>query len=363
MLKRRLETPPTVAADRARPGKKARHADEQGRRESDGCSPPWTPDLAEDREAFERRRNLIARAAASADRDSLRLLLDDALDRHIKSALYRVIDDPPAVKRICKAVAADDRRLPLAAKVIYRAASRFLDESTFVLVALVGSRQRASIADALVRLVDDDEPDAVACLFGACARAGSRVSDERCQRWARDALCAAVEKGRPGSAEALVHEVDFADLPRLLDRYVASDDGDAVAALLDACEGIAPIDVWTKWANGALAKAAETERLNVVGALLDVCEADAVREALLCCADEYHKTATFEALWEHADACAHDFVERLPRGVGRDFLCDLIDEGGGCEGYCKGDHDDDNSSTDSTDSESEVRESTGRRRR
>ncbi|AGO85457.1 hypothetical protein psal_cds_1178 [Pandoravirus salinus] len=288
-----------------------------------------------DDHVFKRRHSLIARAAVLDDRGPLRLLLDGAHGEDVESALCCVIDHPTAVDCICKALFDVGQPLALAAGVIYCAASQLHDDTTFVLMARVGSRRRASVADALTRLVEDDEPEPIACLFGACKQGGSRVSDERRYRWARDALCASVKRGRPGSAEALARECAPDDVAHLIDRFVAADDGDSVAGLLDACDGAVPYCTWTKWAAGALRRAAMADKVDVIESLLDMCEPDAVRDALWCCADERHRSETFEALWEYADACAHDLVQQLPRGVGRDFLRDLIDEGGGCEGYCE----------------------------
>ncbi|AJF96952.1 hypothetical protein TW95_gp0218 [Pandoravirus inopinatum] len=353
MLKRRLDIVAVSADDLQCTRKKAR-PDDPGFNLGPDTLPEPTRDLDDqDSDAFQRRRNLIARAAASEDRDSLRLLLDGARDKDIKSAIYRVIDDSIAVEYVCETLAEAGRHLVLATKAIYRAASRLHDDTAFVLVTRVGgSRRRASITGALTRLVEDDEPEPIACLFGACARAGSRVSQERRHMWARDALCVAVKNGRPASAEALVHECALDDMVHLIERFVAADDGDSVAGLLDACDGIVPRPTWTKWATSALRRAAMADKVGVIESLLDMCEPDAVREALLCCADERHRSETFEALWEHADACAHDLVEQLPRGVGRDFLYDLIDEGGGCEGYCEvlvDGVDEDQSNTDTDD--------------
>lgn len=370
MLKRRLDILPVSEDDLHRVCKRARPADAAQL----DCTPSDAPYEATadnndsrgpDDEASERRRNFIARTAALNDRDSLRLLLDDAHDRHIKSALYRIIDDAAAVECVCEVLAETGRRLTLAAKVIYRAASRLHGDTVLALVARVGSRRRASVVGALTRLVVLDEAEPIACLFGACTAPGSRVSEAWCRRWARDALCAAVKSGRPASAEALVHECDLDDMARLLDRFVADNDGDSVAGLLDACDGIVPHRVWTDWTAGALCRAAMGDKVATIESLLDMCEADAVREALLCCADERHRSETFEALWEHADACAHDLVQQLPRGVGRDFLRDLIDEGGGCEGYCKagdgGDGDRDDTDSDSDGDEDNDRRGGGKR--
>ncbi|AVK75445.1 hypothetical protein pqer_cds_1023 [Pandoravirus quercus] len=361
MLKRRPDIAAVSADDLQHTRKKARSDDPRF-----DLGPETPPEPAhdlddQDSDAFQRRRNLIATAAALDDCDLLRLLLDGVCDDLVESALCRVIDNLGAVECICKTLAETGRRLAVAAEAIYCAASQLRDDTTFVLVARVGSgRRRASIVDALTRLVEDDEPEPIACLFGACARAGSRVSQARRQMWARDALCVAVKNGRPASAEALVHECALDDMAHLLDRFVEANDGDSVAGLLDACDGIVPHLTWTKWATGALRRAAMADKVGVIESLLDMCEPDAVREALLCCADERHRSETFEALWEHADACAHDLVEQLPRGVGRDFLYDLIDEGGGCEGYCKAlvdgvdedqsdtDTDDDNDPNDNT---------------
>lgn len=341
MLKRRLDILPVSDDDLHRVCKRARPTDVA----QPDCTPSDAPYEAAvdngdgrgaDDEAAERRRNFIARTAALNDRDSLRLLLDDAHDRHIKSALYRIIDDAAAVECVCEVLAETGRRLTLAAKVIYRAASRLHGDTVLALVARAGSRRRrASVVGALTRLVEDDEAEPIACLFGACAAPDSRVSEAWRRRWARDALCVAVRSGRPASAEALVHECDIDDMARLLDRFVADNDGDSAAGLLDACDGIVPHRVWTDWAAGALCRAAMGDKVATIESLLDMCEPAAVREALLCCADERHRSETFEALWEHADACAHDLIQQLPRGVGHDFLSDLIDEGGGCEGYCK----------------------------
>lgn len=359
MLKRRLDILPVSDDDLHRVCKRARPADATQL----DCTPSDAPYEAAadngdgrgpDAEASERRRNFIARTAALNDRDSLRLLLDDAHDRHVKSALYRIIDDAAAVECVCEVLAETGRRLTLAAKVIYRAASRLHGDTVLALVARAGSRRRASVVGALVRLVEDDEAEPIACLFGACAASGSRVSEAWRRRWARDALCAAVRSGRPASAEALVHECDLDDMARLLDRFVADNDGDSVGGLLDACDGIVPHHVWTDWTAGALCRAAMGDKVATIESLLDMCEPAAVREALLCCADERHRSETFEALWEHADACAHDFVQQLPRGVGRDLMHDLIDEGSGCEGYCKAGADDqDLGGTDDSDDDVE----------
>ncbi|BCU02937.1 hypothetical protein [Pandoravirus japonicus] len=356
MLKRRLDILPVSDDDLHGVCKRARPADAaQPDRTSSDVPYEAAADNGDgqglDDETSERRRNFIARTAALNDRDSLRLLLDDAHDRHIKSALYRIIDDAAAVECVCEVLAETGRRLTLAAKVIYRAASRLHGDTVLALVARAGSRRRrASVVGALARLVEDDEAEPIACLFGACAASGSRVSEAWCRRWARDALCAAVRSGRPASAEALVHECGIDDMARLLDRFVADNDGDSAAGLLDACDGIVPHSVWADWTAGALCRAAMGDKVATIESLLDMCEPAVVREALLCCADERHRSETFEALWEHADACAHDFVQRLPRGVGRDLMHDLIDEGSGCEGYCKAGADDqDFADTDDSD--------------
>lgn len=290
---------------------------------------------SQERLLFERRRNLIARAAITNDKEALRALVDsDCTPRHIKSALYRVINDPDAVKAICKVATAGRRRLQLAGRLIYRAASRLHTESTIVLVDFAHGRRAKAVNEALARLIDDDEAEPIECLFTACAAAKSGIPQHKRDRWACDALYKAAVQGRPTSAEALAREANASDIERIIGGAASRDKGDVVAGLFEACvDAIAP-DVQARWAFEVLCEAAEHDRLRVVDHVVDLVRPADVRKALLRCAGPRRRVDAFELLWEFADACVHDFIKRLPKGVGRDHLCDLIDDDVGCEGYC-----------------------------
>lgn len=309
------------------------------------------------RSLFERRRNMVARAAITADKEALRALLDsDCTARHVKSALYRVIDDPDAVKAICKVATAGRRRLQLAGRLIYRAASRLHTESTRVLVAFAHGRRAKAVKEALGRLIDDDEAEPIECLFAACAAAESGVPRHKRDQWARDALYDAAFRWRPTAAEALAREVAESDMERVISGAASRDEGDVVAGLFEACADTVAPDTRLRWAFDVLCEAAERDRLCVVDHVVDIARPTDVREALLRCAGPRRRVDAFELMWEFADACVHDFIRRLPEGVGRDHLYDLIDDDVGCEGYCMvapraAEHDDPGDDTDHPDTD------------
>nr|UDO47082.1 hypothetical protein [Pandoravirus massiliensis] len=308
-------------------------------------------DDARERIRFQRRCNVVARAAIVNDKEALRALTQDCTPKHIKSALYRVIDDPDSVKAICRAATAGRRRLQLAGRLIYRAASRLHTESTLVLVAFAHGHRAKAISEALARLIDDDEAEPIECLFTACAAAESGVPQHKRNRWACDGLYKAVVQGRPTSAEALAREVPTCDMERIIVDAASRDKGEVVAGLFEACSDVVSHDIWSRWALDVLCEAAERDRLCVLDHIVDIVSPADIRKALLRCAGPQRRVDAFELMWEFADACVHDFIKRLPEGVGRDHLYDLIDDDVGCEGYCTAatndlDDTDDDDSTD-----------------
>nr|UMO80244.1 hypothetical protein [Pandoravirus aubagnensis] len=290
---------------------------------------------ARERLLFERRRNLIARAALTNNKEALRALIDtDCTAQHIESALYRIIDNPDAIKAICKVATAGRRRLQFAGRLIYMAASRLHTESTLVLVAFAHGRRAKAVKEALVWLIDDDEAEPIECLFTACAAAQTGIPQHKRDRWACDALYDAAVQGRPTSAEALAREATASDMERIIVGAASRDEGDVVVGLFEACADVVAPDTRSRWALEVLCEAAEHDRLRVVDHMLDIVRPADVRKALLRCAGPRRRVDAFELLWEFADACVHDFIKRLPKGVGRDHLYDLIDDDVGCEGYC-----------------------------
>ncbi|WBR14909.1 hypothetical protein pkur_cds_735 [Pandoravirus kuranda] len=350
-LKRRIETDATAARSalasvekRARTNTAPAASDDDADDNNDAA--PHSDDIEKrdglpgdgetrERLLFERRRNMIARAAIANDKEALRALMDrDCTARHIKSALYRVIDDCDAVKAICKVATAGRRRLQLAGRLVYRAASRLHTESTLVLVAFAYGRRAKAVKEALARLIDDDEAEPIECLFTACAASESGIPQHKRDRWACDGLCEAAARGRPMAAEALAREVSEDDMERIIHSAASLDKGDVVAGLFEACAEVVAPDTWARWAFAVLCEAAERDRLCVIDHVVDIARPADVREALLRCAGPRRRVDAFEMMWEFADMCVHDFIRHLPEGVGRDHLYDLIDDDVGCEGYC-----------------------------
>lgn len=122
----------------------------------------------------------------------------------------------------------------------------------------------------------------------------------------------------------------------VLARLIKQGDREGVLAIVDACESspeISPV-VYKRIVEASLGKAAKRGTINIINDLAPRCDGQALRRVLIHCASRNYGIEGFEAVWEHADLCAHDLGDDIEPGAARDFLHDAIHKGDGCRGTC-----------------------------
>ncbi|AGO85454.1 hypothetical protein psal_cds_1176 [Pandoravirus salinus] len=207
---------------------------------------------------------LVATSAVAGFNGSLALAIAGASRRHIKRALYRVIDKPAAVARICDGAKG---RIGRPDKVLQRAASQCAHKTVTVLV------------------------------------------DHACSEF---------------------------EITCVLARLIKQGDREGVLAIVGACESspaISPV-VRMRLVEAALGKATKRGALDTITDLAPACDSLLLRRVLIRCASRGYDIKVFEAVWEHADLCAHDLADDVEPGAARDFLHDIVHKGQGCIGAC-----------------------------
>lgn len=207
---------------------------------------------------------LLAAAATAGLDCTLALMIADASERHVKRALYRVIHNAGAVRRICDAA---HKRVGRPDKVLQRAASRCAHKTVGVLVG---------------RACTEFE---IACVLARLIKQGDR---------------------------------------------------EGVLAIVDACESSPAISpaVYGRLVEAALCKAAKRGALGTIEDMAPARDSQTLQRVLVRCASRGYDIEAFEAVWKHADLCAHDLVDDIRPGAAQDFLHGLVHKGDGCRGAC-----------------------------
>ncbi|AVK75442.1 hypothetical protein pqer_cds_1020 [Pandoravirus quercus] len=194
------------------------------------------------------------------------------------------------------------------------------------LVHAIPGASKKQIEQALYRVID--KPTAVARI---CNAAGGRINrpDEVLQEAASQCV--------HGTVAILVDRVcsEF-EITCVLARLIKQGDREGVLAIVDACESspeISPV-VYKRLVEASLGKATKRDAINIINDLAPRCDGQALRRVLLHCASRNYDIKGFEAVWEHADLCAHDLADDVEPGAARDFLHDVIHKGDGCRGVC-----------------------------